>query len=712
MIKSETSKPVPLDNAAFQEVGSDAMAANLGGLGEPDWLEVARLVLLSRKIDQIEEEQLAPQGKMKLQLSSAGHELAQVLLGLSLNHPWDAAGIYYRSRPFLLASGLSAQEALAASLARTGSPSEGRDVGVVFSMPRRNRATVLPTSGNVGTQYTPAAGWAQALQYRQRVLGEKTIAGAVAVAAGGDGSVAANGFWSAVTIATTLKLPMLFFIEDNGFGISVPSDYQTPHGNIATNLASFGNLELVEASGTEPLQAWQAIASSLDHVRSGKGPCLLKVKVPRLSGHIFSDKQKYKSVAQLDDDAAHDPLVKLKEFLYAANILAMPQLDELEQNIERDVKEALVAAEKAEPPPRADVLKHMFFESDPIQGGLRPEKANLPSVSNIPRSGGAVIDLREAIRCTLEQEMRENERMIVFGEDVGALGGIHGVTRTLQDRLGADRVFDTSLSEEGIIGRSIGMAVCGLLPVPELQFRKYADAAHEQITDVGTLRWRTAGKFAAPMVVRIPVGCGRKNGDPWHSMSGEAIYAHLLGWRIAIPSNAEDAVGLLRTALRGDDPTFFLEHRALLVNPLSERNDPGDDFCLPFGAAATLTQGDRLTVITWGEMVYRCVEAAESFAGLVTVLDLRTIVPWDQERVLESVRQTGKALVVHEDTLTAGFAGEIIATIASESFDTLKAPLERLCTADCPIPYDVGLMAQVVPSVDQIRSKIEYLLAY
>ena len=702
-----------LDNAAFQEANSDAMAAKQGGrIGEPDWLEVTRLVLLSRKIDQIEEEQLAPQGKTKLQLSSAGHELAQVLLGLSLNHPWDAAGVYYRSRPFLLASGLSVQEALAASLARTGSPSEGRDVGVVFSMPHKNRATVLPTSGNVGTQYTPVAGWAQALQYRQRVLGEKTIAGAVAVAAGGDGSVATNGFWSAMSIATTLKLPMLFFIEDNGFGISVPSDYQTPHGNIATNLASFGNLELIEASGTEPLETWQAITSSLEHVRSGKGPCLLKIKVPRLSGHAFSDKQQYKSGAQLDDDAAHDPLVKLKKFLQAANILALPQLNELEHNIERDVKESLLAAEKAEPPPPADVLKHMFFESDPIQGGLRPEKAGLPSGSDVPHSGGAVIDLREAIRCTLEQEMRENERMIVFGEDVGKYGGIHGVTRALQDRLGADRVFDTSLSEEGIVGRSIGMAVCGLLPVPELQFRKYADAAHEQITDVGTLRWRTAGKFAAPMVVRIPVGCGKKSGDPWHSMSGEAIYAHLLGWRIAIPSNAEDAVGLLRTALRGDDPTFFLEHRALLVNPLSQRNYPGDNFCLPFGVAATLTQGDRLTVITWGEMVHRCVEAAESFVGSVTVLDLRTIVPWDQQRVLESVQQTGKALVVHEDTLTAGFAGEIIATIASEAFDTLKAPLERLCTADCPIPYDVGLMAQVVPSVDQIRSKIKHLLAY
>ena len=327
-----------------------------------------------------------------------------------------------------------------------------------------------------------------------------------------------------------------------------------------------------------------------------------------------------------------------------------------------------------------------------------------------PQLEGEVVDLRQAIQRTLESEMRKCNRIVVFGEDVGVYGGIHGVTRSLQDRLGVKRVFDTSLSEEGIIGRSIGMAISGLMPVPELQFRKYADAGHEQLADVGTVRWRTAGKFAAPMVVRIPIGCGKKSGDPWHSMSGEAIYAHMLGWRIAIPSNAADAAGLLRTALRGDDPTFFLEHRALLVNSKAERGYPGEDYCLPFGEAATCIEGNQLTIITWGEMVYRCIEAANQFSGAVTVLDLRTIVPWDQESVLQSVRQTGRALVVHEDTITAGFAGEVIAVLASQAADCLKAPLRRLCTADCPIPYNVELMASIVPSVSQIQSQIQELL--
>ncbi|MFU8771665.1 MAG: alpha-ketoacid dehydrogenase subunit beta, partial [Anaerolineales bacterium] len=263
-----------------------------------------------------------------------------------------------------------------------------------------------------------------------------------------------------------------------------------------------------------------------------------------------------------------------------------------------------------------------------------------------------------------------------------------------------------------ILGRSIGMALAGLLPLPEIQFRKYADPAYEQIVDLGTLRWRTANNFAAPVVVRIPVGYGKKTGDPWHSVSGEAIYAHTLGWRIAYPSNASDAVGLLRTSMRGDDPTFFLEHRALLDTAEGRRPYPGDDFCLPFAEANVLTEGDEVSIVTWGETVHRCLSAASSFHGRVTLLDLRTIIPWDKDRVLESVHQTGKVLIVHEDTLTAGFAGEIIATITAEAFNDLDAPIMRLATADVPIPYNINLMQAVIPSVEAIKTKIAELLAF
>ncbi|MBI3739563.1 MAG: pyruvate dehydrogenase, partial [Chloroflexi bacterium] len=294
--------------------------------------------------------------------------------------------------------------------------------------------------------------------------------------------------------------------------------------------------------------------------------------------------------------------------------------------------------------------------------------------------------------------------------------GVHRVTLGLQNEFGAARVFDTSLNEEGIMGRAQGMALAGLLPVPEIQFRKYADPATEQINDIGSLRWRTAGKFAAPIVARIPVGFTQKIfgalGDPWHSVSGEAIYAHTIGWRVAMPSNAEDAVGLLRTALRGDDPTIFLEHRALLDTEPARRAYPGDDYCLPFGIAQVLTRGDELTVVTWGAMVYRCLEAARAFENRASVIDLRTITPWDKETVLQSLRATGKLLVVHEDTLTGGFAGEIIATMARDAFEFLDAPIERIGALDCPVPFNVELMNAMLPSVEVIREKMEGLLRY
>ena len=345
-------------------------------------------------------------------------------------------------------------------------------------------------------------------------------------------------------------------------------------------------------------------------------------------------------------------------------------------------------------------------------GGLRPEGA-LPAPGPAQaHPEGPRLNLLDAVRRTLEAEMQRNPRILVFGEDVGVKGGVHGATLGLQSRFGWERVFDTSLSEEGIVGRAQGMALAGLLPVPEIQFRKYADPATEQINDIGTLRWRTAGKFAAPLVIRIPVGYGKKTGDPWHSVSGEAILAHTLGWRLAFPSNAADAVGLLRTALRGDDPTLFFEHRALLDTAPARRPYPGDDYCLPFGRAAALLAGDELTVVTWGEMVYRCLEAAAAFPGRVTVLDLRTIAPWDSAAVLESVARTGKLLIVHEDTRTNGFAGEIAATVAAEAFTDLDGPIERLTTLDCPIPYNAGLMAAVVPGVDAIRAAMARLLAY
>ncbi|HEY5219463.1 MAG TPA: transketolase C-terminal domain-containing protein, partial [Gemmatimonadaceae bacterium] len=306
-----------------------------------------------------------------------------------------------------------------------------------------------------------------------------------------------------------------------------------------------------------------------------------------------------------------------------------------------------------------------------------------------------------------------NPKVLVFGEDVGVKGGVHLVTEGLQKAFGADRVFDTSLSEEGIIGRAVGMAIAGLMPVAEIQFRKYADPATEQLNNCGTMRWRTANRFAAPIVVRMPGGFGKDVGDPWHSLSDEVRFAHAIGWQLAMPSNAADAVGLLRSAMRGRNPTIFFEHRSLLMTSDGSARYPGDDYVLPFGKANRVREGDRITVVSWGAMALRCIEAVDGLgeqAG-VDLYDLRTIAPWDRVTILASIQRTGRCLIVHEDTITAGFGAEIAATAAREAFWFLDAPVERMAVDDVPMPYHPMLLNAVLPNVERIAERIEEVLA-
>jgi 2-oxoisovalerate dehydrogenase E1 component len=696
--------------------------------GTVDWRAAARLLLTSRALDDLEERELVPAGRVRYQFSARGHELGQILLGLELTHPHDAAAIYYRSRPLMLALGLTPEEALAGSLARSGSVSGGRDIGVVFNMPSRGGATVLPMTGDVGGQYSPAAGWAQAIRYRQRALRDPAWDGAIAVAAGGDGSVATPGFWAALNAATTQHLPLLFLIEDNGYAISVPSGVQVPGGDIAANLASYQGLLLLSGDGTDPATASELLHRALDHVRGGSGPALVRLHVPRLNGHSFNDNQAYKSAAQQAAEWERDPLARLRDFL-AEEGWSPDEWDGLAAEAEREVRAALERALTQPEPELASATRFVFCEAADdgrraVEGasaasgqrpttGARDHQARTQQAerSTLTSSAGPRINMVDAIRMTLASELRRNPLLLVFGEDVGQKGGVHGATRDLQAEFGPERVFDTALNEESIIGRAVGMALNGLRPVPEIQFRKYADPAMEQIVDCGALRWRTNNHFAAPVVVRMPVGFSKITGDPWHSVCGEAIYAHTPGWRIAMPADAADAVGLLRAALRGDDPVFFLEHRALLDTPEGRRPYPGDDYVLPFGQAALRQAGDALTVVTWGAMVPRCIEAAAGLAG-VEILDLRTLIPWDREAVLGSVRKTGRCLVVHEDTWTCGFGAEIAATVAQEGFAWLDAPVTRVAAPDCPVPYNNALVAAIVPTVARIRAAMEHILQF
>jgi 2-oxoisovalerate dehydrogenase E1 component len=667
-----------------------------------DWGRVARLVLTSREMDRIEEQELVPARKVLYQFSARGHDMAQVLLGMQLKDG-DAACGYYRSRPMLLSLGVHLADALGSGMGLAGGYSDGRDIGVVFNYPNPGGAHALPMCGGVGAQYTPGAGWAQAIKYKAEVLGEGPD-DAIGLVLGGDASAATGGFWSALTIATTQQLPLLIYIEDNGYGISVPSEYQTPGRDIAANLASFRGLTIFNGDGTEPEQASKLISDAVAHVRNNRAPVLLRLTVPRLEGHSAQDTQAYKSEEEVAAEWARDPLPKLK----ARSGLSDAQWRDLEREVAGEVAAAVAEAEARGVSPPERVAAHVFFDGEMQQVG-GGAGLSLDGTTGEPQPDGQRINMVTAIRRTLDQELEANPRVCIFGEDVGPKGGVHAVTLGLQDKFGVSRVFDTSLNEEGIVGRAVGMALAGLMPVPEIQFRKYSEPATEQIHDCGTMRWRTNNRYAAPMVLRVPGGFF-KCGDPWHSQTNEVEFVHNPGWKVAVPSNAEDAVGLLRGALRGNDPVIFFEHRAMYDDAWARRPWPGDAFVLPFGRAKKTREGDDITIVTWGAMVPRCEAAAEGVSA--DVIDLRTLMPWDKEAVLESVRRTRRCLIVHEDLRTGGFGAEIAAVVADEAFLDLDAPVARVTMPDIPSPHHPKLLDWAVPSVADIRAEIDRLVGF
>ncbi|HKK24924.1 MAG TPA: transketolase C-terminal domain-containing protein [Gracilimonas sp.] len=676
-----------------------------------DWKKVAHLMLTSRAMDEKEENELVPNKEVLYQFSARGHELGQILLGNLLTNKHDSASAYYRSRPLLLTLGLSEEDAMAAPMAKSGGYSDGRDIGVVCNKPDADGPKVLPMAGDVGSQYTPAIGWAQGIEYRRNVLGQNEYDEAISVILGGDGSVATNGFWSALTIATTQNLPVLFYIEDNGYGISVTSEYQTPGGKISNNLQSFNNLKIFDGDGTDPVEAATLLEESVDYVRERKGPAMIRLTVPRLNGHSYQDNQAYKDEQLIEKEQKMDPLEKLREYMVPDQIT-----ERTWKNWEKKAKETIEEAAEAalsRPEPDAGQTERYAFADDEIQqiGGLAVEGHDFPESSEDPKPEKQRINIVEAIRRTLRYELEINQKVLVFGEDVGEKGGVHAATMDLQSQFGEDRVFDTSLSEEGIIGRAVGLAYQGLMPVAEIQFRKYADPATEQLNNCGTTRWRTANRFAAPIVVRMPGGFA-KCGDPWHSMSNEVFFTHAIGWQVAMPSNAEDAVGLLRSAMRSNNPTVFFEHRNLLDAKYARKPYPGDEFVVPFGKAKKLREGDELTIVTWGAMCERAEEAVDKTGVSADILDLRTLMPWDKEAILDSIQRTNRCLIIHEDNRTAGFGAEIAAVLVREAFQYLDAPIERVTMPDIPVPYNVSLMEAVLPNVQKISTAIEDIVKF
>ncbi len=452
------------------------------------------------------------------------------------------------------------------------------------------------------------------------------------------------------------------------------------------------------------------IEEAVAHVRRAQAPAMLRLTVPRLEGHSAQDTQTYKSEAEIAAEWARDPLPRLKA--HVANLqIGGEQWADLEREAAWQVEAARAEAEArgVSSPDQRHSSTSSTTASCSRSGDLWNSGYEPPPATDEPSGAGQRINMVTAIRRVLEQELESNPRVLAFGEDVGPKGGVHAVTLGLQEKFGPTRVFDTSLNEEGIVGRAVGMALAGLMPVPEIQFRKYAEPATEQIHDCGTMRWRTNNRFAAPLVLRVPGGFF-KVGDPWHSMTNEVEFVHNPGWKVAVPSNAEDAVGLLRGSLRGNDPVIFFEHRAMLDDAWARRPWPGDDYVLAFGRAKKTREGDAITIVTWGAMVPRCEAAAEGISA--DVIDLRTLMPWDREMVLDSVRRTRRCLIVHEDLRTGGFGAEIAAVVADEAFLDLDAPVARVTMPDIPSPHHPTLLECAVPSVARILAEIERLVGF
>ncbi len=687
---------------------------------EYDWEQVARLLLTSRALDIKAETEWLPNGEINYHYSASGHELAQLILALTLDHAHDAVAISHRSHPFMLGMGIKPERLLAASFGRVTRSSEEDETDMTFYKPSESShggVTVLPVTSHAGTQFTPAVGWAQSIRYRTEVLGDSTWQGAISVALGGDGTVATNGFWAGLTIATTEKLPMLFLIEDNGYASAVTSDHQTPGGNIAHNLASFQNLTILEADGSDAAEVAASVGLAVTLLRDGDDPVLLQVKVPRLSGHSNRDNQAYRSVKERINVRKRDPLHHLRDWLVSERVT--------EKTWQQWVTDADTVVTQAyqtvhllpHPMPRRVTSKLFFTSSSEAKHPTRSAKKTAT-----PR-GSSPVTMTQAIRQTIQQEMKRNPNLLLFGQDVGVKGGHYGISLGLQTQFGAQRVFDTALNSDGIVGRALGMALAGLFPLPEIQSPLYLDSALEQIRQIGTIRSHTANNMTAPMVLRLPIGFSEESNHPWYAQSSyaqssyapsnnETSLAHLPGWRLAIPSNAQDAAGLLRTALQGQDPTFFLEHRHLLTHAQASRAYPTNDYTLPFGQAAYVSQGRDLTVVAWGAMVHRCTEAAQAFPNAIELLDLRTLIPWDKEKVLESVKKTGRCLVIHEDNSLASFGAEVISTIAQECFMYLDAPIKRLTEANSVVAYDKNSLNEVVSSVKRIRVAMQDVLSF
>ncbi len=675
-------------------------ALNIQPVGPSDFeaetlLHVYRTMLTARRLDD-KMLTLLKQGKGFFHIGCSGHEATQTAVGLLSRPGYDWFSLYYRDLGIALMLGQTIEETLLDHLAKAGSPnSGGRQMSEHFGHPDKN---ILSISSSVGAQWLPGLGFGLAIQ-RQGT-------DAYALCSGGDGATSQGDFHEALNWATRSKAPVLFLVQDNKYAISVPVEDQTAGGTPYKLAAGYEGLQRVRVDGTDFFKVYAVMKAALDHLRAGHGPVCIVADVVRLLPHSSSDNHlKYRSQEDLEKDRQVDPIVRLELMLIEAGLLTEETVEEIRSEIHRHVDEATVWAEAQPDPAPETATRHVFFEGDL---GLEYEKTT---------PDGEPVVMVDAINHALREEMERDARILVYGEDVaGAKGGVFTATKELTDRFGAERCFNSPLAEASIVGTAVGLSAAGFKPVIEIQFADYVWPAMQQLRNqAAPMRYRSNDRWSCPMVIRVPCG-GYIHGGLCHSQNIESLFAHTPGFLVAMPSTAADAKGLLKTAIRSQDPVLFLEHKALYRAATARSTEPGADYLLPFGKARLHREGADLTIVTYGMMVHKCMNVARQIAkedgASIEIIDLRTIVPLDTETILASIQKTNRALVVYEDHEFGGFGAEICAQIADKAFAHLDAPVRRVAGAFTYVPFADPLERAVLPQDEDILKAARAMLTY
>jgi 2-oxoisovalerate dehydrogenase E1 component len=694
-------------------ITNTANSGRFDGL-EPDQLIRAfRIMHTSRRLDD-REVALKRQNRIFFQISGAGHEAIQVAAGMALRSAHDWFYLYYRDRALCLTLGVTAHEMLQQAVGAADDPASG---GRQMPSHWGHRAyNIVSGSSPTGTQYLQAMGCAEACRYLDPKTDEVTLV------TSGEGATSEGEFWEAVNIACLKHLPVIFLVEDNGYAISVPVECQTAGGNISDLVSGFPGLHRQDVDGTDFLASWRAMKSAVEWCRGGHGPALVHARVTRPYSHSLSDDERmYKTAAERKAEAERDPVVRFPQFLMDENVIDRHMLQRITHEIDEEVNKATHEALHDAVPTPDSAMRHIYSETvDPTSDQFATE----------PRFQGDPMTMVDLLNATMREEMRRNPNVLVFGEDVAdcsreqnlcevkGKGGVFKVTAGLQVEFSARRSFNSPIAEASIAGRAIGMATRGLKPIAEIQFFDYIWPAMMQLRDeLAVMRWRSNGNFSAPAVIRVPIGGYLNGGAIYHSQCGESIFTHIPGLRVVMPSNALDAAGLLRTAIRCDDPVLFLEHKRLYREPYNRSPHPGDDYMIPFGRAKVVKSGQNLTVVTYGAIVQKSLLAATQIEKrnprvTVEVIDLRTLAPYDWECIRASIEKTSRVIIAHEDTLSFGYGAEIAARIAGESFDRLDAPVGRVGALDTWIGYHPQLEAAILPQTENLVAEMERVLGY